>query len=224
MLLSLIIAESALELVPSKIASHPSVVNQARRESKKPQEVLLDRSYHHAAMRNIPEAYRRGRPDIIHISLITAIYTPFFLEDKLQVFVHTREDKVITVGKGARLPKSYPRFVSLMEQLFQQKKIVSEDNILLDLKQENFTGLVKRLRPETVIGLSRIGKKSSFAEMAGSMAKTNGGTLVIGGFPRGHFSNTVSKEFDRILSVHEQPLEAHVVIARSIYELERVFG
>lgn len=223
-MLSLIIAESALEPVPTKITSHPSVVNQARRESKKPQEVLLDRSYHHAAMRNIAEVYRSGRPDIIHISLITAIYTPLFLEDKLQVFVHTREDKVITVGKGARLPKSYPRFVSLMEQLFQQKKIVSEDNTLLELKQENFTGLIKRLRPETVVGLSRIGRKSSFVEMAGSMAKAHGGALVIGGFPRGHFGNDVSKELDQILSVHKQPLEAHVIIARSIYELERVFG
>jgi len=218
------VAEAALELVPSKILHHPSVVNQARREGTKSNEILLDRSYHHAAMKNIPEAYRRGRPDIIHVSLITAIYTPLFLEDKLQVFVHTREDKVITVGKGARLPKSYPRFASLIEQLFQQKKIASEDKTLLELRQENFAGLLKRSKPETVIGLSRIGKKSSFAEMAGSVAKTGGGALVIGGFPRGHFSNNVSKEFDQILSVHEQPLEAHVVIARSIYELERVFG
>lgn len=223
-MLSLIIAESALELVPSRIATHPSVINQARRESKKAQEMLLDRSYHHAAMRNLPEAYRRGRPDIVHVSLITAIYTPFFLEDKLQLYVHTRDDKVITVGKGARLPKSYPRFVGLIEQLFHQKRITGDDSVLLELKPERFTDLTARIKSKTVIGLSRIGKKSSFAEMAGQIAKTDGGALVIGGFPRGHFSENVSKEFDGLLSVHGQPLEAHVVIARSIYELEKVFG
>jgi rRNA small subunit pseudouridine methyltransferase Nep1 len=224
MLLSLIVADAALELVPSKIIHHPSVVNQAKREGKKPNETLLDRSYHHAAMRGLPEAYRRGRPDIVHISLIAAIYTPLFLEDKLQVFVHTRDDKVITVGKGARLPKSYPRFINLMEQLFQQKKIVSEDSILLELRQETFADLLKRLKPETVIGLSRMGKRSSFAETANHLARAKGGALVIGGFPRGHFNSNVSKEFDQMLSVHEQPLEAHVVIARSIYELEKAFG
>jgi len=223
-LLSLIIAESALELVPPRIASHPSAVNQARRESRKPQQMLLDRSYHHAAMRTLQEAYRRGRPDIIHISLISAIYTPLFLEDRMQLFVHTRDDNVITIGKGARLPKSYPRFISLMEQLFQQKKIVSDDNVLLELKQETFAGLIKRLKPETVIGLSRIGKRSSFAEVANHMGRARGGILIVGGFPRGHFGSNLSKIFDQVLSVHEQPLEAHVVIARSIYELEKAFG
>ena len=216
---SLIIAESALELVPSKIASHPAVANQAKRTGKKPQEMLLDISYHYAAMRRLPDAYRRGRPDLIHICLMNSIHTPLFLQDNLQIFIHTRDDTVITIGKGARLPKSYPRFVSLIGQLYQQKTIVSEGNILLGSERGTFSDLINRLRPKKVIGLSRIGDKSSFEGVAKALPER--GCIVVGGFPRGHYNRGTVKAMDKLISVHDLPLEAHVVIARSIYEIEK---
>ncbi len=216
---SLIIAESALELVPSKMASHPAVANQAKRMGKKPQEMLLDISYHYGAMRGLQDAYRRGRPDLIHICLMNSIYTPLFLQGNLQIFIHTRDERVIAIGKGARLPKSYQRFVNLVEQLYQQKTIVSEGNVLLASKQETFSDLTNRLKPKKVIGLSRIGYKSSFEGVAEALPE--GGCIVVGGFPRGHFNSGTVKAMDTLLSVHDLPLEAHVVIARSIYEIEK---
>lgn len=150
---------------------------------------------------------------------MNSIYTPLFLQDDLQIFIHTRDDKVITIGKGARLPKSYQRFVNLIEQLYQQKTIVSEGNVLLESRQETFSDLINRLKPKKVIGLSRIGDRSSFGGIAEALPE--GGCLVVGGFPRGHFNIRAVKTMDSLLSVHELPQEAHVVIARSIYEIEK---
>lgn len=223
-LLSVILAESALELVPLKISTHPSVSNQAKRVGKEPNKILLDRSYHHAAMRSLPDSHRRGRPDIVHITLMNAISTPLFLHDKIRIFVHTFNDEVITIGKGARLPKSYPRFVSLMEQLFQKKDITSESNLLLRLENRGFSELISALKPQTVLGLSRIGKKSTFKDVANTLWKIQNGAVVVGCFPKGHFGKETMNELDQIRSVHELPLEAHVIVSRLIYEVEKISG
>ena len=75
-MLNLFFVESSLELVPRKIARHPSVTRNAQREGKNPEGVLLDRSLHHHAMLSLPEAEKRGRPDIIHFCLLEALGSP----------------------------------------------------------------------------------------------------------------------------------------------------
>ncbi|MEM4418885.1 MAG: 16S rRNA methyltransferase, partial [Candidatus Nitrosocaldus sp.] len=65
MMITLIIAEASLELVPDEIAWHSAVKKHAKRQGREPKEILLDRSYHHTAMLNLKDAYRRGRPDIV---------------------------------------------------------------------------------------------------------------------------------------------------------------
>jgi rRNA small subunit pseudouridine methyltransferase Nep1 len=71
-MLTILFVETSLELVPRKIMRHPSVTRNAKREGKKPNEVLLDRSLHHHAMKSLDGAERRGRPDIIHFCLLEA--------------------------------------------------------------------------------------------------------------------------------------------------------
>ena len=50
-MLSLIVAESALELVPKEIQQHNSVISHSKKLGKKPSEILLDNSWHFAAMK-----------------------------------------------------------------------------------------------------------------------------------------------------------------------------
>jgi rRNA small subunit pseudouridine methyltransferase Nep1 len=50
---------------------------------------------------------------------------------------------------------------------------------------------------------------------------TNDSCLVIGGFPKGHFSNEIKKRFEYIVNVDDTPLESHVVISRVLYEYEK---
>ncbi len=133
--ISLIIAEASIETVPKQIASHPAVKNHAQKLGKNPREILLDRSYHHAAMLRVglESSWKRGRPDIIHFALMEALSTPLFLKGMLKVYIHTVTDKAILIGDNLRIPKSYFRFEGIMLNLFIEKVIKCADgnNILL---------------------------------------------------------------------------------------------
>lgn len=213
------IAESALELVPKKLQRHNSVVASANRVNKKPSEVLLDISWHFAAMKGLENEIKRGRPDLIHFSLLEACSIPLYFENKLNVFVHTSNDKVIFVGQNVRLPKSYHRFSGLIEKLFLTGKIEENKTKLLEIKDMGFGELIKKINPKQTIGLSTSGEKSSFHKIAQEIDQDS--CIVIGGFSKGHFSDKITKYCDRIVSVDKNPLESHIVIARILYEYEK---
>jgi rRNA small subunit pseudouridine methyltransferase Nep1 len=219
-LLSLIIAEAALETIPKSIAKHPSVVKDAERKGRPAGEILLDRSYHHSAMLKLENAERRGRPDLVHFALLEATSTPLYRKNLVKIYVHTVANKVIFLGENVRLPKSYFRFEGLMEELFKNKKVSSDSNVLMELKDMKFQDLIGKLQPRKVIGLSRTGARSSAEEVAKMMDSDT--ALVVGGFPRGHFSNTVSGRINYTYSISELTLEAHMVIARILYEYEKM--
>jgi rRNA small subunit pseudouridine methyltransferase Nep1 len=75
-MLNIIFVETSLELVPFQMLRHPSVKRNAKKRGKKPEETLLDRSLHHFGMHNLPQAEKRGRPDIIQICLLEALGSP----------------------------------------------------------------------------------------------------------------------------------------------------
>ncbi len=81
-MISLVIAESSLELVPKKIQTHSSVLSHCEKLGKKPSEILLDNSWHFAAMKGIKDEIKRGRPDLVHFSLLEACSIPIFFEKK----------------------------------------------------------------------------------------------------------------------------------------------
>jgi rRNA small subunit pseudouridine methyltransferase Nep1 len=229
-LISLIIAEAALETVPKQIASHPAVKNQAQKLGRNPREILLDKSYHHSAMlRSGLESYwKRGRPDIIHFALMEALSTPLFLKNMLKVYVHTVKNKLIVIGDNLRIPKSYFRFEGIMINLFKEKIITSPDgdNMLLEL-HDNITFeqfIINGVRPDKLIGLSSDGVKSSAEEIVSrnNIKNSNHIAFVVGGFPTGHFSEDTSRVFSYSFSINELELEAHVVIARILYECEKI--
>ena len=232
-LVSLVIAESALETIPGEIMNHHAVKNHAQRLGKKPKEILLDRSYHHTAIiqSKLESGWKRGRPDIIHFALMEALSTPLFLKCMLKVYVHTVNDKVIFVGDNLRIPKSFFRFEGLMIKLFRDKiiKIDEDNNVLLEL-QENITfeRLIKGIvRPNKLIGLSSVGLKSTAEKVVSKNVRKNNNhhcAFVIGGFPKGHFSDSTSKLFNCSYSIGEIRLETHTVIARILYECEKVLN
>jgi len=218
-LLSLVIAESALELVPSEMQRHNSVTASARRFNKKPSEILLDVSWHFAAMKGIKNEIKRGRPDLVHFSLLEACSIPLYFEDKLNVFVHTIDDKVISVGKNVRLPKSYHRFTGLVEKLYTTKEIKEDNSSLLTLRDMSLGDLIRKIDPEQTIALSSKGVKSSYQKLAEEV--DNNTCLVIGGFSKGQFFDKNKEYFDKTIAVDKNPLEAHIIISRVLYECEK---
>ena len=216
---SLILAESSLELVPREIRHHPSIVSHARKLGKKPSEILLDNSWHFGAMKGIKNELKRGRPDIVHYSLLEATSIPLYFEKKIKIYVHTINDKVIYLGDDVHLPKSYHRFAGLMEKLFAQKTIESNGSTLLEIEDQSFSELIDDLNPEKIVGLSSEGNSSTFDTIATKLNENT--SLVIGGFQKDNFSNEVKEQFTDLFSASPTPLEAHVVVARMLYEYEK---
>ena len=215
----LIIAESALELVPNELQSHPSVISHAKKIGKESSDILLDNSWHFAAMRGIENEIKRGRPDLVHFSILESTSIPLYAKNKIKIFVHTINDKVIEIGKNVHIPKSYHRFAGLFEKLFLEKTIVSNNQKLLSLKDQTFGELIDAIKPSKIIGLSTRGESSSFENLGKSL--TDNCCMVIGGFQKGHFSESIKSKFTHMYSVEKTSLEAHVVIARMLYEYEK---
>ena len=217
--LSLILAESSLEMVPKEIQNHPSVISHSKKLGKSPSNILLDNSWHYAAMKGIQNENKRGRPDIVHFSLLEACSIPLYFEKKLSVYVHTLNDKVIKVGDNIHPPKSFHRFAGLIEKLFYEKRIESEGKILLEMDDMSFSKLMEEINPKNVVGLSSVGKPSSYYDVAKSL--TENSCIVIGGFQKTHFSESTVSKIDHLVSIDPNSLESHVVTARILYEYEK---
>lgn len=218
-MLSLILAESSLEMIPKSLQTHPSVVSHANKLSKKPSELLLDNSWHFGAMKGIKNEMKRGRPDLVHFSILESTTIPLFIENKLKLYVHTIDDKVIYFGENVRIPKSYHRFSGLIERLYVDKTVLFDNKPLLEIKEKSFSELIDEIKPSSIIGLSSKGKTSSFEKLA--LDVSDDSCFVIGGFQKGHFSDSVQNKIDQLFSVGIYSFEAHVVIARLLYEYEK---
>lgn len=215
-MLHLVFLESSLELIPPEISRHPAVISDARRRKKNPSKIILDDSRHHAAMRKLYKAEKRGRPDIIHTCLLLALDSPL----ELSIHVHTFDGKIIRVNRETRLPRNYNRFVGLMEDLFEKKRIISGEKTLLEITDLTLQELLNGLSCPVVVmeerGTSSLDK-----------ALKKDVTVCIGAFPHGEFeADTLStlKSFNpEFVSVSRKPLTGLYVTGRVLCEYERKF-
>ncbi len=207
-MLTLVLADAELEPVPLPLQGHPSVRTSARRRGRSPATVLLDSSLHHPALKKFPEGERRGRPDIVHLFLVLCLDSVLNARGQLRTLVHTRNDDVIHIAPGTRIPKNYPRFVGLMEDFFQ-KGAVPEDKPLLTLERQKPLDrlLAEFPSPKWVFkeGGDPVNLWTEFAKLEGDLV------AVVGGFPHGDFRSPVSRLCDRAVSIHEEPLRAWTV-------------
>ena len=218
-MISLILAESGLELVPSNLQNHSSVISHAEKLRKDPSEILLDNSWHFAAMKGIKDEIKRGRPDLVHFCILEATTIPLYKKNKIKIYLHTIDDKVIYFGENVNIPKSYHRFEGLIEKLFLEKTIESNGNVLLEIKEKSFSDLIDEIKPSKVVGFSTKGKKNSFENIVLEMPEDC--CLVIGGYQKGHFSDMVQRRINQLISVGDSSMEAHIVVARMLYEYEK---
>jgi len=220
-MLTLILAESALETVPPELWEHPAVKRHSQIRGKDPKFMILDRSYHHAAMKTIKNSSKRGRPDIVHLSLLEALGSPLSKEGLLKVYVHTSNEHMISVAPETRLPKNYNRFIGLMEHLFEQDRVPPKGKPLLVLERETLAELIKTIEPTYVVAFSRTGKPMTLEEITLRLSNEGNPVAIVGGFPHGHFTETTQNLANEVVCVDPEMLEAWTVTSRLIYEYER---
>lgn len=225
-MLTLILAESALETVPEKLWKHPAVSKYARTRRTKPRYVLLDRSFHHAAMKSLEQNEKRGRPDIVHFALLEALGSPLSKKRLLQTYVHTISDYVITVNPETRLPRNYDRFVSLIQQLCERGRVPpgQGEAALLTVERKTLPQLILDTKPSYVLAFSRVGKPNTLEAAVSKLVREKNPTVIVGGFPHGHFSEATLKMVNETVCIDPEMLEAWTVTSRVIYEFERALG
>ena len=223
-MLHLILAEAALETVPKQLWSHPSVAKRADGLGKQPGEALLDRTYHHRAMLDLPDAEKRGRPDIVQFCLLEALGTPLNKEGLLNVYVHTIDNHMIHVNPLVRLPKNYDRFVGLIEQLYREGKVPPKGQPFLTLERASLGDILSEIKPSTVVAFTCVGKPRTPESAVRSLSGQENPAIIVGVFPRGHFSEQTTSFVDSAFSIDSESLEAWTVTSRVVYEFEKLIG
>jgi hypothetical protein len=64
-------------------------------------------------MTNLSEGRRRGRPDMTHLFLLTALESIANKQGTVKLIIHTRNDEMITVHPETRIMRNYERFLGL---------------------------------------------------------------------------------------------------------------
>jgi len=222
-MLTLILAEAELETIPSELLYHPLIVSSARQKGKNPAQIILDSNYHHKAMTQLSEGTRRGRPDIVHVFLLTALESIVNKQGYLNIMIHTRYNQVITVNPETRIMRNYDRFIGLLEQLFEHHVVPKDGTPLLKLQSnQSLQQLVDEATADHVIACSRTGKTTNLHNYLTELKKQQPHHIVciIGGFPSGTFHTDMTTITPHVLSLYKEMLSVWTVASEVLVNYE----
>jgi len=140
----------------------------------------------------------------------------------LRCYVHTMGDRIIKVDPKARLPRSTDRWVSLLEQLYEEKVVPPVGPALLTLLQGDIASLLGEFKSDIVVALTTEGELKTMEEVAKRLAEHRRPVLLVGGFPEGHFSKRTMERVNESYRIDRRRLEAWTVVARAVYDYERI--
>ena len=223
--LHLIIAESALETIPKEIINHPQILKDAKRRGKDPRFMILDRSRHHEAMKNLKDSHKRGRPDIVYLSLQVTQYTPMNSAGLLRTYIHTIDNKVIFIDPTTRIPRNYNNFIGLIEQLYKLSRVPPTGKPLLTLRNMNLKELIDYINPSVVILLDDVkGIEITFRDLVNQIINLEYPCVIVGGFPHGEFSEFTYSIVDKVYKIGKNVYSTFLIISKLITYIENRIG
>jgi rRNA small subunit pseudouridine methyltransferase Nep1 len=217
---TLIIEDASLEILPRKYFASKEARLVTRKFGVNPDMQILDKNFHNKIIESLSKGEKRGRPDVVHLALLDTTSTPLFEDGLLRLFVRTMEGFTIEIKTGTRLPRTLQRFCGVMARLLSGRFGESEAKLFEIQKNRSFSSLAGDLKGSRIVALSSRGSLVSLRKVISEECDNEGTIWVVGGFPHGSFSEDVIKASDRIISISNRTLPAHVVTARLCYELE----
>jgi len=210
--LRVLLAEAELERVPADIAGHPVVRRHAQAQDKRPGQLILDQNHHGAALRGLPDGERRGRPDIVHYTLLSLLESPLCKQGGLEVAIHTRHGELLRIRPDTRLPRGEQRFAGLMAKVLTEGRSQDKEPLLWMEATCEPAEALQRFATGPVVRLDEGGTPVDGASFA---ALADGGelTVVLGAFPSGPFSAAWQTAVPTAVAVFPQPLNAWAVAA-----------
>ncbi len=223
-MLTLLYADAGLELVSKQLWKNSDVRAHARRRGKRPGELLLDISLHYRSMKRLKEWWKRGRPDILHVSLLVSQGSLLNREGLLRTFVHTYGGEILRVAPATRIPRNYNRFVGLMEQLLLHGKVPPRGEPLIERLDANLESLVKDLDPGIVVIMDEKGRYMEPRDLGMFLSRYERPLVVIGCFQRGEYSEEVRRLRGEYISIAPVPLDTWIIAAKVVSEVEDAIG
>lgn len=218
---SIILVESALERID--FLSNRKFLRKIQADRHKALEkTILDVSIHNHLMQNLSEKNKRGRPDIIQTALLLALGSRLNKEGYLRVYVHTRNNEIISLDPQVRIPRNYNRFIGLMEQLFEIKNIASESHqILLSIKPQTLEDFIQSIKPTLTILFSESGSVWKRTQLQQTFLDHSHIAILVGGFPHGDFSSKNLAVADLNISIYPQALDTLVALSYIVSTAEQ---
>jgi len=211
-MLHLLLLESAIELVPSRLTALKDVQSYAGKRGKKPDEVLLDQSYHGRVMTRLPNHEKRGRPDITFLTLLSVLETPLCKEGLLSVYIHLQDGRIIEVNPEVRLPRNYDRFIGLMEQLLVEGQVPPRGEPLLTITRSNLEGLLDDLKGDDSVAIlaEEEGEKITPRRLKAMIPEDSSKPVIfgVGAFPHGDLTRETLGLFDEAVRLDTEIMMA----------------
>ncbi len=150
---------------------------------------------------------RRGRPDILHYSLLSILEMPLAKAGMLDIYFSTQDGRVFYVESGTRLPRAYTRWIGLLSQLLR------EGNTPRIYEVGDIETFLKRFRHRFL--LHEHGEKRSITVEKGAL-------YIVGAFQHGDFFYNYFE--DAKISIYEESLPTWVVATEVVASIERQIG
>jgi rRNA small subunit pseudouridine methyltransferase Nep1 len=203
--LKVILLESPLELAPSW-----------------PRGPLVDKRYHYYRMSKLSQKWKRGRPDIVHTTLIILQDSFLNMKGLLEVYIHTLDGKVYRIREDERVPKHYDAFKEIFAQVLREGKVPPEGEPLIWKAYDSLSGFVKE--HGKIVLFWEKGERGTFLQ-ATRYAIDNNLPIGIGMFPKGDFKRSTLRKTTKAFSVaNGKPLKAWTVAYKMLCAAEEIFG
>ncbi len=206
--------QSAAEF-PEKFLRHKAVQNDATREGCPAEQLIVDVARHYPAIRELDSSTRlkTGRPDLVHVSLLTMLHHPLMTVSPHRAYIQTIGENWFRVPPDWRIPVNYIRFMGLMRQLFNSRRVPDSKEPILKLKKGNLGELIERegLSGRKIL-LSSTGEQTTAEDLAANISKS-GCVLIVGGFQKGQPSKLAIDVADEVCSISSQELSSWTTIS-----------
>ncbi|MDG6999306.1 MAG: hypothetical protein JRN15_09350 [Nitrososphaerota archaeon] len=220
---TIILEEASLETVPKKYLQDKNCKEIERKFGVTPEFQILDANFHHPILSKLGNPQKRGRPDVVHFALLDITSTPLYMKDKVRVVIHTVSHDTIILGKQVRVPRTLQRFCGVISKVLSERQTQFEKQHFELTKNQSLRGLITSLGTDTTIAFSIQGIPTDVSSLISqSRSEKTRVAWVVGGFAHGHFDESSRSVFDRIVSISDASLPAHVVTSRLSYELEKL--
>lgn len=223
-MLRVILAEAELELAPAEIAGHPAVRASAKAQERRPGEMLLDQNVHSQAINQLPDGKRRGRPDIVHYSLLTLLESPLNKGGGLEVAIHTRHNLLLRIRPDTRLPRGEARFQGLISKVLREGRSQDKDPLIWFEAEATPAHALRAFAKGPVVRLDEGGARLAPAQLAEKADAAGDLTVVLGAFPSGGFSGQWVEAAPETISIWPEALNAWAVAAELVASFRSRWG